>query len=70
MRVFTLPRWYRVALMLALPRPLQLERILPMISSLGVTTLVLCTASKVRRRQGRKWRTAAINKVQRWVRIS
>ncbi|CAM9304876.1 unnamed protein product [Ascophyllum nodosum] len=37
----------KVALMLALPRPLQLERILPMVSSLGVTTLVLCHASKV-----------------------
>lgn len=33
--------------MLALPRPLQLERILPMVSSLGVSTLVLSTAKKV-----------------------
>ena len=42
----------RVALMLALPRPLQLERILPMVSSLGVTTLVLCHASKVHTGEG------------------
>ncbi|CAN0381249.1 unnamed protein product, partial [Discosporangium mesarthrocarpum] len=37
----------RVALMLAVPRPLQLERILPMVSSLGVRTLILTNASKV-----------------------
>lgn len=37
----------RVALMLAVPRPLQLERILPIVASLGVTTLVLCQAKKV-----------------------
>ncbi|CAM9429926.1 unnamed protein product [Choristocarpus tenellus] len=33
--------------MLAVPRPLQLERILPMVSSLGISTLVLCGANKV-----------------------
>lgn len=33
--------------MLAVPRPLQLERILPMVASLGVSTLVLCQARKV-----------------------
>lgn len=37
----------RVALMLAVPRPLQLERILPVVASLGVSTLVLCQARKV-----------------------
>lgn len=37
----------RVALMLAVPRPLQLERILPVVASLGVSTLVLCQAKKV-----------------------
>ncbi len=37
----------RVDLILALPRPLQLQRMLPMISSLGVDTLVLCNAAKV-----------------------
>ncbi|CAM9512692.1 unnamed protein product [Pylaiella littoralis] len=37
----------KVALMLAVPRPLQLERILPIVASLGVTTLVLCQAKKV-----------------------
>ena len=33
--------------MLAVPRPLQLERILPIVASLGVTTVVLCQARKV-----------------------
>ncbi|CAN0538678.1 unnamed protein product, partial [Ectocarpus sp. 8 AP-2014] len=33
--------------MLAVPRPLQLERILPVVASLGVTTIVLCQAKKV-----------------------
>ena len=33
--------------MLAVPRPLQLERILPVVASLGVDTLVLCQAKKV-----------------------
>ncbi|CAM9161963.1 unnamed protein product [Ectocarpus sp. 4 AP-2014] len=37
----------KVALMLAVPRPLQLERILPVVASLGVTTIVLCQAKKV-----------------------
>eukprot|EP00903_Cladosiphon_okamuranus_P010372 g9812.t2 len=37
----------KVALMLAVPRPLQLERILPVVASLGVSTLVLCQARKV-----------------------
>lgn len=41
------PRTRRVALMLAVPRPLQLERILPIVASLGVTTIVLCQARKV-----------------------
>ena len=36
--------------MLAVPRPLQLERILPIVASLGVTTLVLCQARKVSNR--------------------
>jgi RsmE family RNA methyltransferase len=36
-----------VSLILALPRPLQLERILPMISQMGVDHLVLCSAQKV-----------------------
>lgn len=39
--------------MLAVPRPSQLERILPIVSSLGVTTLVLCQARKVRKRMQR-----------------
>lgn len=38
---------YSVSLILALPRPLQLNRILPMISQLGVEHLVLTTAKKV-----------------------
>ena len=37
----------RVDLLLALPRPLQLERILPMVAQLGVGTLVLAGARKV-----------------------
>ncbi|CAB1117076.1 unnamed protein product [Ectocarpus sp. CCAP 1310/34] len=37
----------KVALMLAVPRPLKLERILPVVASLGVTTIVLCQAKKV-----------------------
>ena len=37
----------RVDLMLALPRPLQLQRMLPIISSMGVDTLVLTNAAKV-----------------------
>ncbi|KAG5179563.1 RNA methyltransferase-domain-containing protein [Tribonema minus] len=37
----------RVDLLLAAPRPLQLERMLPMISSLGVDSLVLINAAKV-----------------------
>ncbi|CAM9944393.1 unnamed protein product, partial [Hapterophycus canaliculatus] len=37
----------KVALMLAVPRPLQLERLLPVVASLGVTTIVLCQAKKV-----------------------
>ena len=37
----------RVDLMLALPRPLQLQRMLPMIAQLGVGTLVLTAAAKV-----------------------
>jgi RsmE family RNA methyltransferase len=36
-----------VSLILALPRPLQLSRMLPMISQMGVETLVLTAASKV-----------------------
>ena len=36
-----------VSLLLALPRPLQLGRILPMISQFGVDHLVLCNAKKV-----------------------
>jgi hypothetical protein len=36
-----------VSLLLALPRPLQLSRILPMISQLGIDTLVLTHAKKV-----------------------
>jgi len=36
-----------VSLILALPRPIQLERILPMISQIGVDHLVLCSAQKV-----------------------
>jgi RsmE family RNA methyltransferase len=36
-----------VSLILALPRPLQLGRMLPMISQMGVETLVLTAASKV-----------------------
>lgn len=39
----------RVDLLLALPRPLQLERILPMAAQLGVGTLVLAGARKVER---------------------
>jgi len=37
----------RVSLLLALPRPLQLGRILPMVSQLGVDQLILCNAMKV-----------------------
>lgn len=37
----------RVDLLLALPRPLQLARILPMLASLGVGTVVLANAAKV-----------------------
>eukprot|EP00638_Chattonella_subsalsa_P011379 CAMPEP_0117803888 /NCGR_PEP_ID=MMETSP0948-20121206/16746_1 /TAXON_ID=44440 /ORGANISM="Chattonella subsalsa, Strain CCMP2191" /LENGTH=261 /DNA_ID=CAMNT_0005637269 /DNA_START=197 /DNA_END=980 /DNA_ORIENTATION=- len=37
----------QVSLLLALPRPLQLERMLPMISSLGVRHLILSAAQKV-----------------------
>jgi len=37
----------RVDLMLALPRPLQLQRMLPMIAQLGVGTLILTNAYKV-----------------------
>ena len=37
----------RVDLLLALPRPLQLQRMLPMIASLGVGTIVLTNARKV-----------------------
>lgn len=36
-----------VALLLALPRPLQLQRMLPMISQLGIHTLLLTHAAKV-----------------------
>jgi RsmE family RNA methyltransferase len=39
----------RVDLLLALPRPLQLERILPVVAQLGVGTLVLAGARKVER---------------------
>jgi len=37
----------RVSLLLALPRPLQLGRMLPMIAQLGVEHLILCGAQKV-----------------------
>ena len=37
----------RVDVLLALPRPLQLQRMLPMIASLGVGTLILSNAAKV-----------------------
>ena len=37
----------RVSLLLALPRPLQLSRILPMVSQLGVDQLILTNAKKV-----------------------
>jgi len=37
----------RVSLLLALPRPLQLSRILPMVSQLGVDQLILTNAMKV-----------------------
>lgn len=37
----------QVSLLLALPRPLQLARLLPMISQIGVDHLILCTANKV-----------------------
>lgn len=37
----------RVDLLLAVPRPLQLERILPVVSSLGIGTLILAGAAKV-----------------------
>ena len=37
----------RVDLLLALPRPLQLARMLPAIAQLGVGTLVLTNAAKV-----------------------
>jgi 16S rRNA (uracil1498-N3)-methyltransferase len=37
----------RVSLLLALPRPLQLSRILPMVSQLGVNQLILTNAMKV-----------------------
>jgi RsmE family RNA methyltransferase len=36
-----------VSLLLALPRPLQLSRLLPMISQMGVHHLILCAAHKV-----------------------
>eukprot|EP00956_Cyclotella_meneghiniana_P030935 scaffold79686_cov35-Cyclotella_meneghiniana.AAC.1 len=36
-----------ISLLLALPRPLQLQRILPMISQLGVDTIILTHAAKV-----------------------
>ncbi len=42
----TLPR-PRVDLILALPRPLQLQRMLPMIAQLGVDNLILTNAAKV-----------------------
>jgi RsmE family RNA methyltransferase len=38
-----------VSLLLALPRPLQLSRLLPMISQMGVHHLILCAAHKVPR---------------------
>lgn len=47
--VHTPPTAPRVDLLLALPRPLQLERILPMVAQLGVGTLVLAGARKVER---------------------
>ena len=37
----------RVSLLLALPRPLQLQRILPMIAQLGVERIILTNANKV-----------------------
>jgi len=37
----------RVSLLLALPRPLALQRILPMVAQMGVERIILCNAKKV-----------------------